>query len=701
LGNGRETQLSKTSTALKRFGVGLLSAATVSVGITALAPVANAATADITGLTIAPTSATSSTGENPCQLYTIDVTESGNNTDGTLTVQLQPTGGINSQFCGGDFTGDPAPTNGAKDSTDIVIGGDNQVTIGVNEVNTAQGQIAIKAFPQNTTTPGTPASGAPVANATLNILTADAQNDVVTQLSVSPTSASGTEGNTETFTVTATNGNSSVVKGAEVYYTVKSSQGNSVGQDNVDCGATDDLGTVDCVVTVPATTSVQSGPYTVTFKVPQNAAGEHNGSAPGAGGIPATNSGPTTTATLNAIAPAATNSVVFLDCGTAATNHYAPWWCEDSGATRSESLTATVLSPASSSATTATVPTAGVEVKFFYDFGDRNGGSLSTFSAGSCVTASDGTCSTTLNRAADNTGAFAFDAVYAEIVTASGTADSSDANANDTDTFVDYGEDPFESPATNIAGGAAQNGTTGGTKLVTFNVSNQYGNSANETCFTNNFDLSSAAGDGCDSLAGPNAVQSTSIPVAVTVTGAGSFTDGTTTKTVNATNGQVQVVVTSRSNGTSTVTANLDPASTDCSVAAPATGNSFENDYFQFDPKAVAKAGNCSATSTVTWSGATTGSHRVIVNVHLSCFSPKRHVVKCVAQLSRPISGVTVVFRNAHGTVVGRDVTNAAGKAVMKLRGLKSHRTHRYHAHAKRSARTFAADSNTAKVTVS
>jgi len=516
---------------------------------------------------------------------------------------------------------------------------------------------------------------------------------------VDPTTGTGTEGNQVAFEVSAKNGSSSVVQDAKVYYTVKSSQGNSVGQDNVDCGGTTDQnGQIECDVTVPATTTVQSGPYTVTFKAPQNASGQ---SATPSSAIPATNAGPSTTATLNSTAPAPANSAVYLDC---ATLNYAPYWCEESGAQRSEHLTARVFKPASSSSTTATVPAPGVEVDFFLNSNGGNG-SDGTFSPTSCITGADGTCTTTFTRAADDTGINnTYDEVYAQIVTTGGTFDSFNTG-NDDWTYLSFGTDgPFESPATNIKGQTAQTGTTKTTKTVTFNLSNQYGDASNETCFTDNFDLSGSNGDACDSLSGVNGVMSTTVPVTLTITGAGTFSDGTTQKTVDASNGVVQVAVTSNANGTSTITGNLDPSSTDCGVAAPSTSNSFENDYFYTDKLAEATAGNCSASSTITWSGAsvtpppTTG--RQGVSVKLACFSHRVHRVTCVAQLSKNIGGVTVVFWDNHGNKIGTDVTNRFGHARIHLHGLKSHVKHRYQAHAKKSSKTRSAWSRFATVFV-
>jgi hypothetical protein len=668
----------------------------MGAGLTALAPVANAATADITGLTITPASATGSTGEDVCQQYVIDVTESGNNTDGTLTVKLQPTGGIDSWFCGGDApvgSTNSNPTNGGADYADFVIGGDNQVTIGVNDANGtggAQGQIAITAFPQNTTTPTQPAAGAPTASATYNLLTADAQNDVVTALSVDPTSASGTEGDTVTYTVTAKNGSSSVVQDAAIYYTVKSSQNNSVGQDNQFCGYTDYLGQVDCNVTVPATTSVQSGPYTVTFKAPQNAAGEHNTS----GNIPPSNAGPTTTATLSSIAQAANNSTLSLTCGSASTNRYDDDYCSNPRSARSESITATVLNPPAAGATTGT-PEPGVQVHFYIP---NNSTGTPTLDPETCVTDAQGTCSTTVTRDPTDNGSSSWLYVDAYIATPGGQVNS------DNWAYKEFGVG-FESPATNIAADPkSQSAAAGTTQTVSFKVTNQYGIPANETCFTDEYDYAAAQNSSCDSNAGTSGTMSPNIPVSVTITGVGTFSDGTTTKTVTASGGTAQVAVTSNAAGTSTITGSLDPSLTDCTVPAGSDpASSGENDYFYDDENA--KAGNCSDQATVTWTKSPPPPGTRHQHPDLSCNSPKPHVLKCHLISHPRVSGVEVKFKKVHkdgtiGKTLAIKTTDASGEAKFKKKHIKSGKVMRIIAHVAKSSGVKGGYSNVDKTTI-
>jgi len=657
LGNGREQELSKTSKALSRLGVGVLSAATISTGFTALATSASADTPDITALSIAPASATISTGEDTCQLYTITATEPTGKTNGNVTVVLQPTGGVDAQFCSGGAgigAGGASATGGAgaQEARTFTLSS-NAVTIGVNEVTAAPGQIAISAFPQNGTN-ATPASGAPTASAIENINTAAAQNDVVTTLSASPSNQIGTPGGTVHFTVTTTNGASSVVSGAQVYYTVKSSQGNSTGQDNQACGAlTGQMGTVDCAITVPATTSVQSGPYTVTFKVPQNATGQTNGSAAGVGGIPPTNAGPTTTATITTATSPAGNETVGVACGDSTTARDATNDCFVPLSQKTISFTATVTTPTGTGG--AAVPESNVQVTWSITgnpccppvSAGNTTANNSNLNPQTCVTDASGKCTTTLTFTGTPADGDQFQ------VTATLT------NGRNGSAFVTQTNQTQRRVANNIKLAAANaSPKTGSADVLTATVTDQFGQSANDQA-----------------------------QVTFTVTGAGTFSNGTTQQTVTADNtGHAQVTLVSGSAGTSNVTASLNPTQTNCETTAANNGGT---------------AGNCSATTSVTWSkSSTTTTGRQGVSVKLACFSHRAHRVTCVAQLSKNIGGVTVVFWDNHGNKIGTDVTNRFGHARVHLHGLKSHVKHRYQAHAKKSSKTRSAWSRFATVFV-
>jgi hypothetical protein len=191
------------------------------------------------------------------------------------------------------------------------------------------------------------------------------------------------------------------------------------------------------------------------------------------------------------------------------------------------------------------------------------------------------------------------------------------------------------------------------------------------------------------------------VQVTFSTTGVGHFTSngifGTNQQYVTTTgpNGSVQAQVQTNGDeqGTETISVTISQNGTQCTDQAGFVGG---------QPNPAAKAGNCSATSTVAWSqtGGTGGSKRLVVNLHLSCFSNHKHSVTCNAQLSKAISGVTVVLHDSNGQVVGTDKTNSSGKAVFHLHHLKSHHKHHYRAHAKTSSKTRSADSNTVGIRV-
>jgi len=662
--------LSKTSTALRRVGVGVLSAATISSGLVGFAGGASAATTDINGLTIKPAAATISTGEDTCQLYTVTATENNAAIGGNVTVVLQPTGGVNSQFCSGtdiaannygttpashnvDVAAPNPNANGAQDSATFALNGSNQATFGVNEAAAAAGQIGITVFPQNSTS-NTAASGAPTATALENIQTAAAQNDVVTSISASPASQIGTPGGTVHFTVTANSGSSAVVQGAKVYYSVKSSQGNSTGQDNVACaGTTDQNGTVDCAITVPATTSVQSGPYTVTFKVPQNTAAEiaANATHPSAT-IPASNPGPTTTATITTATAPKGNETVTVACGdkntarTSASNCFVPL-----NAT-SISFTATVTTPTGTGGAAVAEP--GVQVNWSVagfvgnSAGNTTASSQSNLNPLSCVTDSTGSCSTTLSFKGTAAEGDEFQVTATLTNGRSGSATVTESNKTVPNT------------ANNISVAAASpTATVGQQDIITATVTDAFG-------------------------APPNDQQQ----VTFTVTGAGTFSNGTTQQSVTADGtGHAQVTLVSSAAGTSNITASLNPTRSDCQDTAAQSGGA---------------AGNCSATTSVTWSAATPPppAKRTIFAKILFCKSPTKHALRCKIQETPAVAGLQVTLRSSSGKFLGSQRTNGKGLVVINHSPLKSGSKLRVHARVAGSATTKPATTQTVTVRI-
>jgi len=696
---------------------------------------APAPNSDITGITISPTSSAISTGPasgnafgsstNPCQTYTVTLSNGTSSTAflGTdaLNVIYTPSAGIDAleNNCG-DAVTTVVHSGGAGQPDQVQYAltdngdGTATVTIGLNADNgaggaPAAGSISILAYADQNAN-NTKDGAEPSATATQNYVTAPNQNEVVSTLAVTPTSTNASPGDGIDFTVTASNAKG-VVPGATVSYVVKDSQGatKTTDLDSNNCNVTGQDGTTDCFVVAPTPTTspASNGPYTVTFFVRQ---------ASGAGASAPAGSEPTTSATINEFStPAGTTPAVAVSCGGATTNRYTSSACNEPGNATSETFTANVTDSASTASTKP--PMAGelldwtVEVYTPTCGGPQDwecysflggGGSTATFPTKSggkqfptvgaqtgkatfsnnaqCVTDASGSCSVTLTlseAAQDGTLFRVFSQVH-------DTGQSGEAQVQ----FANQ----FFPDATNIAiAPPSQPATTGQSKVVTAKVTNQFGQGYNNTCWNSCSNASDA------------------IDVTYTITGAGTFSDGTTTKTVSTTDqGLAQVAVISSGSGTSTVSASMSPNGSDCTVAAgTVVANNYADDEYpgyngNADP--TAKAGNCSAQATVTWTKASTTppptTGRQGVSVKLACFSHRVHRVTCVAQLSKNIGGVTVVFWDNHGNKIGTDVTNRFGHARIHLHGLKSHVKHRYQAHAKKSSKTRSAWSRFATVFV-
>lgn len=690
--------MSRTSNALRRAGVGLLSAATIGSGLVAFAlPASAAASTSIKAVTLTPASTALSTeavyshnggtgADGGCQLFTVDAVDStGAHVTSDINVILTPSSTVDSQFCYDSTTSENVVSNGGSATGNVgqadqaVFTGTGPFYIGVNEPAgtsnsaTPAGTIGVQAYAdvsgdnvRQTSESAASSTVAIIASPTNSVN--QGQDEITNTLKASPTSATGTQNSgSEDFTVTATNG-SALVAGADVYYVVTSSQGNVVDSgscssvtDNGDAneGATD--GQTDCSISNPATLTLQTSPYTVTLYTPHPSCDA--GATTFVSGCDAS-----TTVTLNEVPNAPNGSAVYLNCGTAATNHYAPYYCEDTGGTRSETLTATVLRPATVTGA-PTLPVSGVEVNFVVEDYDANGGSSDTVTE-SCITDSSGSCNGTVTRAADDQGSGAWVELYAWITTDSGTVDSDSDPGTDEYTDVDWGYYNFTSPATNIKPkNASDTAATGATKLVEFDLSNQYDNPANATCLAddeldyyyvvNGYDCDSGAYDYGTNSGGAS---SEVIPVTLTVTGGGSFSDGTTTKTINAANGLVQVAVTSSSAGTTTVTGSIDPATTDCSVpASSSSATSSENDYYEYDP--TARAGNCTASEAIVFSSQSD-------TLAVSAGNGRVNRVENASATVKKADGSADAGVVVHFTVTGAN--SASGSAVTNSSGVAS-----------------------------
>jgi hypothetical protein len=91
---------------------------------------------------------------------------------------------------------------------------------------------------------------------------------------------------------------------------------------------------------------------------------------------------------------------------------------------------------------------------------------------------------------------------------------------------------------------------------------------------------------------------------------------------------------------------------------------------------------------------------RTHISATINCTSPRKHHVKCKVHVSPRFAGLTVVFRNAAGHVVGIDTTNSHGNAFFRKGHLKSGKHHTYSAHVRHSSRTFGANAGSDGVTV-
>lgn len=202
------------------------------------------------------------------------------------------------------------------------------------------------------------------------------------------------------------------------------------------------------------------------------------------------------------------------------------------------------------------------------------------------------------------------------------------------------------------------------------------------------------------------------VDVFFTETGVGRFAGGSkqTNDFQTDANGQILIEVSTASNetGDANVTATVDDricgtvANNTCpyyQVTNPA-GVVWDNTGGPDTVAGLAAGSGTDAKAVVHYKTTPPPVKRQAVTVKISCFSHHKHRVTCVAQLSKAISGVTVVFWTKSGHKVGSDATGGAGKAFLHLKGLKRHSHHKYQAHAKRSSRTFSAWSRFAGVTV-
>lgn len=386
--------------------------------------------------------------------------------------------------------------------------------------------------------------------------------------------------------------------------------------------------------------------------------------------------------------------------------------CQDPLTDKSVKFTATVKSGVNS-----TNPVVGTLVS--WTITGNNGAGVGdpatdteTLDSSSCTTDSSGSCSVNLTNGVPTEGEVI--SVQASVGLASGGT----SVANGTKQW----HDPFEEEARNVTvAPASATQIPGGAQTLVGTATDRFTNPVAGVCI------------GWRETGPGRFTNAQQTPSCFAEDNAGNTSQFDTT-CVTGSNGQCSVEVTSLTteSGAETVTASIENTFTENSGnPAPGFSRSYECQspagfsYFSDpvgnpgnfhpdvpttpnanganNPATGAPAGNCTAAGTVNWSQSTPPpppAKRKVVGVHLTCFSNHKHSVTCNAQLSKPISGVTVVLHNGKGAVVGTDTTNGSGKAVFHLHHLKSHKKHHYRAHAKQSSKTHPADSNTVGVRV-
>jgi len=658
-------------------------------------------TPNATQITITPQTQTG-TSNTDCLVYTATATANGAPAVGTIDVVLtEPAGTVASSesFCnnaqatqvGTAFnTGAGAPpAMGETFNTDA----NGQFTFGV--FDTEAETVNIRAFDDENANHTPDAGEATTSTSTpptavFQAASTSTGNNNAHALTVTPSNINARPGDTGVYKVTATTGGNSPQPVNQVTVTYIITSGPDATNIPQNCQAATGAGNNN-----PQT---QGNPQTVNGEaycdVPTHAAGTDNitfyiNQSNVANPTTGPDSGePTATATLTDIGASPAGDTINVTCSTNGTNSADPTpgqnlkACHDFTTDNAgnpppppgaqDVFTATVTDPSANTnviqggignpnGQLANTPK-GVTVAWTQSGGSATASMAPTSTAcdptaTQTSTGGSGTCQSTLSEPNPTSG---------ETVTVTGTIQGTTTTSSATKSFQVR---PLAARNISLAP-ASQSGTSGTGRTVTATVIDVNGTPV------------------------PN------VQVTFSTSGVGHFTSngifGTnqqyTTQTGPDGTVQAQVATNGSESGTETISATIPQGGSQCGDPAG---------FVNGTPNPTAKAGNCSATATVQWNkAAPPPTKRVAVKVSNSCFSHHKHKVTCVAQLSRAISGVTVVFFDGHGNKVGSDVTGGAGKAFLHLSGLKSHVRHKYQAHAKRSSKTFSATSGFAHVRV-
>jgi len=742
--------MSRVSRSLKRLVVVGASTAVVATGTLPLTMgIANAAAGDdATAVTLTPATTSDTVGN--CTPYTATVTP----TNGTFDVQISENAsqsGTSIGFCdvSGYNTGAtpayPNPQNPqpVASNTDTTVNGAGPYTCDAQ--STAVTTVKASCDAQFTATNGkvsfgvtsdTPGQMQILAyndndannkfNAGDQSLDSSAETWVANQaagnVTCQPTSQTANTGSTVHFDCTATTSAGTSVNGSDgVLLRDEVTAGPDAGF-TFDCtynaGTTVNSnggqnGSWDC----PVTNGGQEGTDTIRVYADNNGNGSFDNE-------------PQTQVSASFVKASPTGTTVSIVCEENQADDTGEW-CEDPTSDGTETFTATVHNSAGG-------PVSGVPV----DFNTQDGtGGDADISPSSCVSGSDGSCSTTLTNSDPQDGDW-FE-VQAEITTQSGTVTSDwaekdwhnptpDEARNVTVTPADADQVPggvqelvatvvdrFDNPVQNACVGWTESGPG---RFFGGNDSNDVTNTSHPHpayCVP--------SPDGSDPNAGPNQTSTTTYDFVCLTNAAGQCKASLSTQSGESGDETVTVDIGNYTNERYffNTTSGNDEALQECSLPADTTygdgtdnGDAYDNGWGTYEgsyasvaaaqdstngatyaPPGVI-AGSCTDQSTITW-GTPPGPSKTVMHLTLTCKSHHKHKIKCVAQTIPARSGLTVKLFNAkNGHKVGQLITNSVGKAVFHINHKKSGKTYKYQAHLNATKTTTGADSNVAKVTV-
>jgi len=719
-----------TSKALRRLGVTGLSAAVITVGLVPLTEIAASAAqgpypaTTATTVTLSPDSDTAANGE--CNPFTATVSPAGSSISVNIQQAVAANTGQNAEvigFCNpsgnnADATGGGAATyqtatqqgpgtagtntNDASTGTAAAGTCSNGVATGANQTDTVScnttyrdfnndgtilfgvtsntpGTMTVTAFGDQGVTPnGAKDVNEPGDTSTKTWVANPATPANTSTVTCTPTSASNPAGTQHTFTCTVKDANGNALAGQTVHFGVAS--GPDAGNpNNATCNtptASGAGGTTPGQTTCQYTNNGTPGHDVINVWLETN-------------GTPGQQTGePNTQITKDWVLAAPNTSTISISCSpnqTGSTNPPgATAACQEPLTQGQVTLTATVQNgnPAQ--------PVSGVIVQW----GPITGGDGDeTLSAPTCTTAANGTCSVTVTDTSPAEGE------QYQVTATLPTQGGGNPTAQATITYHNPG--PAEARNVKVTPKTATQ-PQGGSQDFTIAVTDRNGNPVSGACVGLNESGPGhfASGSGVGGNFVCNFAPEGSYQMVCS-----TLANGTC---------QVTVVTQSTESGAETVTATLDGRNypggstgnfVEC--AAPAGRTFTQGTGSNGNPPGTASpnapAGNCSDSGVVTWKASTPPPPhgRVAISLKLSCFTHAPHHVTCIAQ-TRPsaFAGVTVIFYNGKGKRVGSDVTGRAGKARLHLGGFKSGSKHRFQAHAKRSARTFSADSKQVTVKV-